>query len=327
MKAQRDEFIEELFVIAKSDPSIVFISVDMGAPALDQWRLELPTQFIAAGISEQNAINLAAGLSAAGKKPYVYMMACWVARCFEQIRYSCAMGDNPITILGNGVALGYAPAGPAHEATEDLAYMRAIEGLEIVSPSTNHLVRLLVSETVNNPKLRYIRLERSVSEKVNLSESPDDGFMYLDTGLNLILKRSTETEKTKITIVTSGYLLDRALNVADILNNNEHMYSVNVMDLWRIKPINSKFFHNQIKEEQLIITIEEQALSAAFGSAVLECLSDLLSKIPVLRLGLDNAFIFENGTRDQLLDTHGLSIKNIEEKILKFTISRVGLNH
>jgi transketolase len=56
MKAQRDEFIEYLFEEAKKDPRIIFISVDMGAPALDKWREELPEQFVAAGISEQNAI-------------------------------------------------------------------------------------------------------------------------------------------------------------------------------------------------------------------------------------------------------------------------------
>ena len=68
---QRDIFISELFELAKSDKDIILISVDMGAPTLDVWREELPEQFIAAGISEQNAINVAAGLSAAGKKVYV----------------------------------------------------------------------------------------------------------------------------------------------------------------------------------------------------------------------------------------------------------------
>ena len=121
MSSQRDTFITRLFERAREDKDICLISVDMGAPSLDRWRQELPNQFIAAGISEQNAINYAAGLSAAGKKVYVYFMASWVARCFEQIRYSCAMANNPITILGNGVALGYAPAGPAHAPTEDIA--------------------------------------------------------------------------------------------------------------------------------------------------------------------------------------------------------------
>ena len=135
MSSQRDIFLTRLFERAKEDKDIYLISVDMGAASLDRWRQELPDQFFAAGISEQNAINFAAGLSAAGKKVYIYFMACWVARCFEQIRYSCAMANNPITILGNGVALGYAPAGPAHEPTEDLTYMRSLCDIEIYSPT------------------------------------------------------------------------------------------------------------------------------------------------------------------------------------------------
>ena len=65
---QRDTFIDELFKIAKEDKDVILISVDMGAYALDQWRDELPEQFIWTGISEQHSINLAAGLSAKGKK-------------------------------------------------------------------------------------------------------------------------------------------------------------------------------------------------------------------------------------------------------------------
>ena len=129
MKAQRDTFISELYELAKQDKDIILMSVDMGAPSLDIWRETLPDQFIAAGISEQNAINVAAGLANSGKKVYVYFMAAWVARCFEQIRYSCAMAKNPITILGNGVALGYAPAGPAHEPNEDIEEHGYIENI------------------------------------------------------------------------------------------------------------------------------------------------------------------------------------------------------
>ena len=69
---QRDTFISELFEIAKKDKDVILISVDMGASALDRWREELPEQFIWTGISEQHSINLAAGLSAAGKKVYLY---------------------------------------------------------------------------------------------------------------------------------------------------------------------------------------------------------------------------------------------------------------
>ena len=75
------------------------ISVDMGAPSQIEWREELPNQFFATVISEQHSINLLLVCQNQGKKVYVYFMSAWVARCFDEIRYSCCMGNNPITIL------------------------------------------------------------------------------------------------------------------------------------------------------------------------------------------------------------------------------------
>ena len=165
---QRDTFIEELFKIAKDDKDVIMMSVDMGASSLDQWREELPEQFLFTGISEQHSINLAAGLSASGKKVYVYFMAAWSARCFEQIRYSCALPNNPITILSNGVGLGYAPAGPAHEPNEDIAYMRSLLNIEIHCPRNIPATKELVKLSYKEPKLRYIRLERKYDTRFDL---------------------------------------------------------------------------------------------------------------------------------------------------------------
>ena len=310
MKAQRDEFIEYLFNQAKLDPDIIFISVDMGAPALDQWREELPNQFVAAGISEQNAINFAAGLAAAGKKPFVYMMACWVARCFEQIRYSCAMPKNPVTIIGNGVGLGYAPAGPAHEPTEDLCYMRAIEGIEIVSPSSSEQVRFIAESSLKAPTLRYVRLERSVSER--LAERVGGDLISGVDQLHLIKGRSDR----RLTILSSGYLLNRAIDAAENISK-ESGWSIQILDVWKIKPLDLDVLHKKIKDSELLITLEEQARDGSFGAAILEATSDLNLLIPTLRLSLSSAFTFENGTRDELLDHYGLSKGEIESNILE----------
>jgi transketolase len=317
LKTQRDEFIEKLFIEAKKNPDIIFISVDMGAPALDQWREELPNQFIVAGISEQNAINLAAGLSRAGKKPYVYMMACWVARCFEQIRYSCAMAQNPITILGAGVGLGYAPAGPAHEPTEDLAYMRAIESIEILSPSSIGLIQPIVDLTISVPKLRYIRLERTVSEYVNNYQSSSTFSEVVNSGNQIFKEFSLLKKKAKVTILSSGYLLQRVYDVSIILQQ-EFKIDVQIIDVIRIKPLNIDSIINKMHDSNIVVTIEEQAISAAFGAAIIEGLSDRLFKGHVLRIGLKTAYVFENGTRDQLLDNNGLAVLNIVHKVNEF---------
>ena len=317
MKTQRDEFIEKLLVEAKKDSSIIFISVDMGAPALDQWREELPGQFIVAGISEQNAINIAAGLSRAGKKPYVYMMACWVARCFEQIRYSCAMAQNPITILGAGVGLGYAPAGPAHEPTEDLAYMRAIESIEIFSPSSLGLIQPIVNLTINVPKLRYVRLERTVSEYVSNHKSNSTYSEVIDLGNQIFKDYRISKESSKVTILTSGYLLQRVYDASLILEK-EHGINIQIIDVIRIKPLNIDFIINSMHGSNFVVTIEEQAISAAFGAAIIEGLSDRQLQTYTLRLGLKTAYVFENGTRDQLLDNNGLGVVHIVQRIKEF---------
>ena len=311
MKAQRDTFISELFELAKTDKDIILMSVDMGAPSLDIWRETLPDQFIAAGISEQNAINVAAGLANSGKKVYVYFMAAWVARCFEQIRYSCAMAKNPITILGNGVALGYAPAGPAHEPNEDIGYMRTINGIEIWSPANTSATKSLVKLTVEKPALRYIRLERNHAKEVEEFE------FNTNNTINLIrsgLKEPVEGEP-RIAILSSGYMLGRADNAWSTLINK---HQISLYNVWRIKPLNASQLGNILSNYTHVVTIEEQTLDGGFGSAICEAICDLGLNKKVLRLGLPERFIFENGSRDHLINTNGLSVENIVEKIETF---------
>jgi len=310
MSTQRDIFIEKLFEYAKKDKNVYLISVDMGAPSLDKWRLELPNQFISAGISEQNAINIAAGMANSGKKVYVYFMASWVARCFEQIRYSCSMANNPITILGNGVGLGYAPAGPAHEPTEDIAYMRSLNNIEIYSPSNLDNTNKLVNLTYENPKLRYIRLERTHSKEMDdIKYKSNNFFEDIEIKSNHVVEK-----KINVLLISYGFMMGRALKVASKISDN---YKVDLFDLWRIKPLDKKTLVEKLKDYDYIVTIEEQSLDGGFGSAICEIICDYMIDVKVIRFGLPSKYIFENGTREELLNNHGLSVEDIVKKINK----------
>ena len=308
MKSQRDVFIQELYEKALKDKDIIFISVDMGAPTLDQWKSNIPAQFIAAGISEQNAINIASGLAKSGKKVFVYMMASWLSRCIEQVRYSCAMANNPITLLGNGVALGYAPSGPAHEPNEDIAISRALINIEVHSPSNESSTLNLVNLCLNTIKLRYILLERNYAKQLQ-------NFSYDENEFIKSLYVHKAKSDVKIIIFSSGYMLGRALEVAPLLNENTN---VEVVDMSRIKPLDENILLKVLDRATHVVSIEEQSLCGGFGSAICEFICDHGIKCRVLRIGLPERYIFENGTRDYLIDHNGLSVENIKKMIIKF---------
>lgn len=308
MIAQRDVFIDKLYQKALLDKEIIMISVDMGAPSLDQWKDNLPEQFIAAGISEQNAINVAAGLSKSGKKVFVYMMASWLARCIEQVRYSCAMANNPITILGNSVALGYAPSGPAHEPNDDIALSRSLINIEVVSPANGKATSAIVDLCLNYPKLRYVRLERNYASEI-------EDVVYDEMQTVKVLHKSTTSSQKKIAILSSGYMLGRAKNLFEYLKSD---YNVCLIDLWKIKPLDSSKLYEEILECTHVITIEEQTLSGGFGSAICEFLCDNHLKPYVKRFGLPERYIFENGTREFLINENNLSPEKIINDSIKF---------
>ena len=128
----RDVFIDEIYKAALKDKNIYFLTPDMGAPSLDKFREKIPNQFIHCGISEQHMIAMAAGLSLKGKKVFCYAMAPFItSRCYEQIKCSIAAMDQNVNLIGIGVGLGYADAGPTPYTTEDRATMRVDPNIEI----------------------------------------------------------------------------------------------------------------------------------------------------------------------------------------------------
>lgn len=309
MSSQRDTFLFKLLEKAKIDKRIILASADMGAPAIDRWKSDLPDRFFSMGIAEANTINFCAGMSHQGYKPFIYSMGCWAMRCLEQIKYSCAMANNPITYLAAGVGLGYTPAGPAHAAIEDLGYMRSIAGIEIYSPANNNFVNNLVDVCCDDFKLRHIRLERSYSKLLDDYYTESYTKEFFEKGMCPIIKKNHNS----ICLVTSGNLLGRAVEVAKEIN-------VDVVDLWKIKPIDIQVFRNIFNNYDFIITLEENILTGGFGSAICEVLCDTNLKAKIFRMGIPevpNRYVMNNGTRDEILDYIGLGVNNIKQLVQK----------
>ncbi len=299
---QRDVFIEAIKKKARQDKDIIFMSADFGAPALDSFRDDLPSQFIHCGISEQHMIDMAAGMALAGKKVYVYAMAPFITlRCIEQIKCSLALMDLPVTVISVGGGLGYADAGPTHYSTEDIACMRSLVGVEVISPCDELSTNAIAELTLRTPKLRVIRLERHALAPVYEGGfSPSKGFNELSSG-------------ERVCILSYGHLLHRVQEAAVICEGKG--VGVGVIDVFCVKPLSVELAE-VLNTYQYIVTVEEHCSSGGFGSAILELLSDNDILKPVKRMALPERYFFENGGRELLLNDFGLSISNIVDKVM-----------
>ena len=300
----RDVFIDTIYEFAKKDKDVYFMSADLGAKALDRFREDLPKQFIHAGISEQNMIDVAAGLAQCGKKVYVYAMTPFITfRCYEQIKVVFGSMNLPVTIVGIGAGYSYDDAGPTHYAIEDISCMRVIPNIEILNPSDEASIVAAAKLSYENPKLRYLRIDRKYLPDVYKNENPLDGLTEIESG-------------EKVLLCTNGYMFQKAVQVKDILN--EKGINIGLVDIFQIKPFNKTKLKEIVSKYEKVVILEEHFLDGGLGSSVLEALSDSGVLVPTLRLGVVDKYLFDNGGRDYIHKLSGIDNETVVEKITQF---------
>jgi len=300
----RDVFIDTIYEFAKKDKDVYFMSADLGAKALDRFREDLPKQFIHAGISEQNMIDVAAGLAQCGKKVYVYAMTPFITfRCYEQIKVVFGSMNLPVTIVGIGAGYSYDDAGPTHYAIEDISCMRVIPNIEILNPSDEASIVAAAKLSYENPKLRYLRIDRKYLPDVYKNENPLDGLTEIESG-------------EKVLLCTNGYMFQKAVQVKDILN--EKGINIGLVDIFQIKPFNKTKLKEIVSKYEKVVILEEHFLDGGLGSSVLEALSDSGVLVPTLRLGVVDKYLFDNGGRDYIHKLSGIDNETVVEKIIQF---------
>ena len=278
MSQPRDVFIDEIYEAAKRDANIMFLAADFGSPSLDKFRADIPAQFVHCGISEQGMINVAVGLALGGKRVFVYAMSPFFMRAYEQLKLA-AFHHVPITVVSVGPGLSYAGAGPTHYATEDIACYRTLVGAEVYTASTNNLSRALAQTSLASKGMMVARLERG-----ELPELYPEDYSLLD-GYSILKALNDQPP-----CVACGYLV--------------HWLKArgkNVVDLYRVKPISTHLIQ-KLSQYAFVQTYEEQYEAGGMGSALVEALNDAGKKTRVIRHTLDERAIYENGTRDQLLE-------------------------
>lgn len=277
------------------------VSADMSRPAgLDRYKSQYPQNFYNAGIAEQNMMGIAAGLSSEGYKTIAVAQTCFISmRSFEQIRQYMGYMQFPIICVGINSGFSLTFFGNTHYAIEDLALMRTIPNMIVLSPSDSTMAVALFEKALECQSPVYIRLLGGLNIPIIYNDQPEVTF-----GGSTILRKGND-----ITILTTGSMVHQALQVADILS--ERGIESKVVDMYSIKPIDKELIAKSA-EAKLIVTIEEHNIIGGLGGAVAEVLSELNCQTRLLRLGItdkfnqvgDYAFLLEQNrlTKDLLLE-------------------------
>ena len=257
----RTAFIDQLVKEARQNDRILLIVGDLGFHVVEPFADEFPDRFINVGICEQNMAGIAGGLAMNGWIVYCYSIGNFpTLRCIEQIRNDIAYYQANVRIVSVGAGYAYGSQGVSHQATEDVAIMRALPGMAVCSPSDPIETKMLVNLSVTHQGPMYIRLGKA-GEKVFHQENLV-GY-HLGDLLPLFVGQSDTL------VLVSGSILSR---IMEKMVDGTPIYDIYTVPV--VKPINQQQLCKLTSNYQQILIVEENQKSGGIGSAIIEVLSD-----------------------------------------------------
>jgi transketolase len=254
----RTAFIQELIAQARGNPKIFLVVGDLGFSVVEPFAKEFPDRFLNAGVAEQNMTGVAAGLASEGYHVFTYSIANFpTLRCLEQIRNDVCYHNFPVTIVSVGAGMAYGNLGYSHHAVQDLAIMRTLPNITILSPADPGETRECVELLSSNPRPSYLRIGKAGEAELHNVRGIFSGPIRVCEG------------RSDVAIVATGSILKLAL---DFASEKELQKRPSVFSMPLIKPIGVEV-KNMLEGFQRIITLEEHVQEGGLFAALCEILA------------------------------------------------------
>lgn len=307
----RQGFGEGLLEAGIQDENVVALCADLtDSTKMNLFAEKFPDRFIEIGVAEQNLVTVASGMAGMGKIPFVSSYAMFSpGRNWEQIRTTIAYNDRPVKIAGSHAGISVGPDGGTHQAIEDMAIMRVMPNMVLISPCDSIEAKKATIACAKTKEPTYIRLAR---EKTPIMTTLDTPF-EIGKGQIVFIP---EQGLAEVGIIATGALLFKALVCAKDLEKKG--IKVKVLNISTIKPLDEEAIVALAKETKCIVTVEEHQIKGGLGGAVAECLS-LYYPTPIEFIGVDDKF-GQSGTPDELIEHYGMGVESIKkavEKVMK----------
>jgi transketolase len=307
----RPACIDMVFELAARDPRVTYIGSDLSPDLTERMKEEMPGRAFMEGITEAGVVGMGAGMAMEGYVPYVHTIATFITRrCYEQVALDACLHKLPVRLIGNGGGLVYAPLGPTHLATDDIAIMRALPGMTVVAVCDADEMRRFMPQTLDWPGPIYIRLAKGFDPIVSRAEL---GF----TIGKAIPMRVASAARGHVLMVSTGVMTTRALEAAKALATNG--IECTVLHMHTVKPLDIEVLLQHAQGASLILTLEEHSVIGGLGSAVVDALIEHGAPLPAIRrLGIPDAFVHHYGSQDDLMALYGLQPPQIAAVVNEF---------
>ena len=301
----RDTFVRTLVQLAKEDKNIELVTGDLGFGVLKPFWEQCPDQFTNAGIAEQNMTGVAAGMALTGKNVFTYSIGNFpTLRCIEQIRNDCAYHNANVKVVCIGGGFVYGSLGMSHQATEDLAILRALPDVVVLAPADLVEAEECTKALAKYNGTAYLRLGRGGEKRIH------DQIENFQIG-----KAIKVSDGQKVAIFSTGAIFEEVTACNDILQ--EHGIKPTIYTFPTVKPIDKETIEKIANDVELVVTCEEHNTVGGFGSAVAEVMAEMNEKKAVLmRIGLNDEYSIRVGNQKYLRAQYGIDAKRIAERII-----------
>lgn len=299
-------FGEWLCDMGAADERLIAITPAMReGSGLNEFEARFPDRYYDVGIAEQHAVTFAAGIACEGLKPVVAIYSTFLQRGYDQLIHDVTLQNLPIVFAIDRAGIVGAD-GATHAGAFDIAFLRCLPNLVLMTPSNEQECRAMLSTAFRHDGPAAVRYPRGSGVGTPIESSLDT----LPIGKGLIV-RSISNEvspKKKIAFICFGPILYTALDVAEEIN-------ATVVDMRFVKPLDEELLLTIAQSHDALVLIEDSAIQGGAGSACLEVLSNKNIQIETLQLGLPDEYV-EHGDVNLLFDHYGLSAQKIKQSVL-----------
>lgn len=301
--AMKDAYGDALLKIG-DDEKVVVLEADLAkATSAQKFADKYPERFFDMGIAEQNLMGTASGMALSGFKPFASSFSMFVVgRAYEMIRNSICYAKAPVKIVATHAGLSPNADGGSHQTIEDIALMRVLPGMTVLSPCDYYQAFDMIMQMKDMESPVYIRLSRHPSEPVT------DENKHTEIGKIDILRYGTD-----LVIAATGIMVKKALKAAEELEKEGIQAAV--LNVHTIKPLDKETLHKIAFPSKKVITVEEHSVIGGLGSAISEVLSEY-GGYRIRKIGIEDCF-GQSGDLDELLEAYGLTVENIVANALE----------